>query len=48
MSRQRQEYKVFQQLLKMVPQLTERLMESLEEEYMITADLVGVSVYSSD
>lgn len=47
-SRQRQEYKVFQQLLKMVPRLPERLMEKSEEECMMIADLVSVSFYSSD
>ena len=46
-SRQRKEYKVFQQLLKMVPLLSECLMETSEEECMMMADLVGVSVYPS-
>ena len=46
-SRQRKEYKVFQQLLKMVPHLRECLMETSDEECMMMADLVGVSVYPS-
>ena len=41
-NRQRQEYKVFQHLLKMVPHLTEHLMESPEEKCMMIADFVGV------
>jgi hypothetical protein len=47
-SRQRQEYRVFQQLLKMVPRITEHLMESSEEECMMIADLVCFSFCSSD
>ena len=45
-SRQRKEYKVFQQLLKMV-HLREHLMETSDEECMMMADLVGVSVSES-
>jgi hypothetical protein len=48
LSRQRQEYRVFPQLLKMVPRITERLMESSEEECMMIADLVCFSFCSSD
>ena len=46
-SRQRKEYKVFQQLLKMVPHLRECLMKTSNEECMMMADLVGVSVSES-
>jgi hypothetical protein len=44
-SRQRKEHKVFQLLLKMVPHLTECLMEDSEEECMVIADLVGVCLF---
>jgi hypothetical protein len=38
--RQRKEYKAFQQLLRMVPRLNERLMEGSEEECIMVADFV--------
>ena len=38
---------MFQQLLKMVPHLREHLMETSDEECMMMADLVGVSVSES-
>lgn len=41
--RQRKEYNVFLQLLRMVPHLTERLAESSNEEYTMVADLVRLT-----
>lgn len=41
---ERQEYKVFRELLRAVPGLEARLMESSEEEVIAIADLVSRSV----
>ena len=42
--RARKEYLVFNKLLQMVPRLTERLMEASDEESMMVADLVHLTV----
>lgn len=42
--RARKEHGVFQKLLRTVPRLTERLMEASDEESMMTADLVCLTV----
>jgi len=41
--REEQEHRIFQSLLKMIPSLECRLLESSEEELRLIADLVGVS-----
>ncbi len=40
--RQRNEYKVYLRLLEVVPHLEERIMDGLDEEYKILANLVGL------
>jgi hypothetical protein len=42
--RARKEYRVFQKLLQMVPRLLERLTAASEEESMLVADLVCLTV----
>lgn len=42
--RARKEHRAFQKLLQMVPRLTERLLESSDEESMMMADLVRQTV----
>jgi hypothetical protein len=42
--RARKEHRAFQKLLQMVPRLTERLMEASDEESMMVADLVCLTV----
>ena len=42
--RARKEYQVFQRLLQMVPRLFERLTEASDEESMMVADLVCMTV----
>ena len=42
--RARKEHRVFEKLLQMVPRLTERLVEASDEESMMVADLVCLTV----